>query len=58
MEEIISVTYELSNGMSKEIIAVDVEQAIEIARSIYEQVDDCDYASARVNGEVVREWGW
>ena len=58
MEDQVTVVYELDSGFRKEIEATDVTQAIEIAQDIYEQVYECAYAAAMVNGEVVREWSW
>ena len=58
MEELITIEYALGDGFSGQLIAPDVEQAIGIARNIYEQSDDCDYAKVYVNGEVVYECCW
>lgn len=58
MPEKVTVVYAFENGFRKEIEATDVEQATDIARGIYEEIYDCDYAAVLVGGEVVKEWGW
>ena len=58
MEEEARVVYKMANGFTKELTATDLEQAIDIARGIYEDNDDCEFAAAMIGEEVVREWGW
>ena len=58
MDENITVVYQLDSGYKKELEATDMEQAIDIAKGLYEQVFECEYAAVLVNGEVAREWVW
>jgi len=58
MDELVTIEYALEDGFSGQLHATDVEQAISIAKSIYEQDDGCDYSKVYVNGEVVYECCW
>lgn len=51
----IIVEYGMEDGFSGKLIAPDLTEAIKMAKAIYEQTFECDYAKVVVDGEEVYE---